>query len=88
MTLFFLVVGLEARRELDLGELRDRKRFLLPLVAGLLAMALPVLIYVAVNHGGPGAAGWGAAMSTDTALSLGLLSVVGRSCPNASGSSC
>ncbi len=81
MTLFFLVVGLEARRELDLGELRDRKRFLLPLVAGLLAMLIPVLLYAAVNHGGPGAGGWGAAMSTDTALSLGLLSVVGRVVP-------
>ena len=82
MTLFFLVVGLEARRELDLGELRDRKRFLLPLLAGLLAMVIPVLIYVAINHGGPGAGGWGAAMSTDTALSLGLVSVVGRVVPD------
>lgn len=81
MTLFFLVVGLEARRELDLGELRDRKRFLLPLLAGLLAMLIPVLLYLAVNSGGPGAAGWGAAMSTDTALSLGLLAVVGPVVP-------
>lgn len=81
MTLFFLVVGLEARRELDLGELRDRKRFLLPLLAGLLAMLIPVLLYLAVNGGGPGAAGWGAAMSTDTALSLGLLAVVGPVVP-------
>ena len=81
MTLFFLVVGLEARRELDLGELRDRKRFLLPLLAGLLAMVVPVLIYAAINVGGPGADGWGAAMSTDTALSLGLISVVGRIVP-------
>ncbi len=81
MTLFFLVVGLEARRELDLGELRDRKRFLLPLLAGLLAMAVPVLLYLAINSGGPGAAGWGAAMSTDTALSLGLLAVVGPVVP-------
>ena len=81
MTLFFLVVGLEARRELDLGELRDRKRFLLPLLAGLLAMLVPVLLYLAVNRGGPGAAGWGAAMSTDTALSLGLLAVVGPVVP-------
>ncbi|GAA3551517.1 Na+/H+ antiporter NhaA [Microlunatus spumicola] len=82
MTLFFLVVGLEARRELDLGELRDRKRFLLPLVAGLVAMLVPVLLYLAVNAGEPSAAGWGAAMSTDTALSLGLLSVVGRVVPD------
>jgi Na+/H+ antiporter NhaA len=82
MTLFFLVVGLEARRELDLGELRDRKRFVLPLVAGLLAMLLPVLVYLAVNGGGEGASGWGAAMSTDTALSLGLLSLLGSAVPD------
>ena len=77
MTLFFLVVGLEARREFDLGELRDRKRFVLPLLAGVLAMALPVTVYLAINHGGPGAGGWGVAMSTDTALALGFLSFVG-----------
>src|SRR4051794_38812564 len=63
MTLFFLVVGLEARREFDLGELRDRRRFVLPLAAGLVAMVVPVVIYLAVNRGGPGAGGWGVAMS-------------------------
>jgi Na+/H+ antiporter NhaA len=82
MTLFFLVVGLEARRELDLGELRDRRRFVLPLAAGLAAMAVPVLLFLAVNHGGPGAHGWGVAMSTDTALALGLLAVLGRDVPD------
>jgi Na+/H+ antiporter NhaA len=81
MTLFFLVVGLEARREFDLGELRDRRRFVLPLCAGLVAMAAPVAIYLAVNHGGRGAHGWGTAMSTDTALALGLLAVLGRDVP-------
>jgi Na+/H+ antiporter NhaA len=81
MTLFFLVVGLEARREFDLGELRDRRRFVLPLAAGTMAMVLPVLIYLAVNHGGSGAHGWGVAMSTDTALALGLLAVLGRDVP-------
>ncbi|MDP9219699.1 MAG: Na+/H+ antiporter NhaA [Actinomycetota bacterium] len=82
MTLFFLVVGLEARREFDLGELRDRRRFVLPLAAGLAAMLVPVLIYLAVNHGGSGAHGWGVAMSTDTALALGLLAVLGRDVPD------
>jgi Na+/H+ antiporter NhaA len=82
MTLFFLVVGLEARREFDLGDLRDRRRFLLPFAAGLAGMAIPVLIYLAVNHGGSGAHGWGAAMSTDTALALGLLALVGRGVPD------
>src|SRR6187399_616873 len=67
MTIFFLVVGLEARREFDLGELRERKRFLVPLVAGVLGMLLPVLLYLAVTHGTEAASGWGVAMSTDTA---------------------
>ncbi|BCJ28646.1 Na+/H+ antiporter NhaA [Actinocatenispora sera] len=82
MTLFFLVVGLEARREADLGELRDRRRFLLPLVAGVSGMALPVAIYLAANAGRAGAHGWGVAMSTDTALALGLFAVVGRGLPS------
>ncbi|HEY0692258.1 MAG TPA: Na+/H+ antiporter NhaA [Kribbella sp.] len=82
MTLFFLVVGLEARREFDLGELRDRSRFVLPCVAGLAGMLLPVLIYLAVNRGGDGARGWGVAMSTDTALALGLLALFGRRVPD------
>ncbi|MFF4597741.1 Na+/H+ antiporter NhaA [Amycolatopsis sp. NPDC001319] len=78
MTLFFLVVGLEARREFDLGDLRERRRLILPAVAGLAGMAVPVLIYLALNGGGPG---WGAAMSTDTALALGVFTVVGRGAP-------
>jgi len=81
MTLFFLVVGLEARRELDLGELRDRSRLVIPFAAGLLGMAIPVLIFVAVQAGGPGLRGWGVAMSTDTALALGLLTLLGRRLP-------
>lgn len=81
MTLFFLVVGLEARRELDLGELRDRRRLVIPFAAGLVGMAIPVLIFVLVNTGGPGLHGWGAAMSTDTALALGLLTLLGRRLP-------
>jgi Na+/H+ antiporter NhaA len=73
MTLFFLVVGLEARREFDMGAFRERRRITLPLVAAVGGMALPVLIYLAFNAGGPGADGWGAAMSTDTAFALGVL---------------
>jgi Na+/H+ antiporter NhaA len=82
MTLFFLVVGLEARREFDLGDLRDRRRFILPAAVGIMAMVVPIGIYLAINHGGPGAAGWGVAMSTDTALALGLLALVGRRVPD------
>jgi Na+/H+ antiporter NhaA len=82
MTLFFLVVGLEARREFDLGDLRDRTRFVVPFFAGLVGLVVPALIYLAVNHGGPGAHGWGVAMSTDTALALGLLALLGRDVPD------
>ena len=75
MTFFFLVVGLEAKRELDLGELRDRKRLALPVVAALGGMVVPIAIYLAFNAGGSGGDGWGAAMSTDTAFALGLLAL-------------
>ena len=76
MTFFFLVLGLEAKRELDLGQLRERRRITIPLIAALGGMALPVLIYLAFNAGGSGADGWGAAMSTDTAFALGVLALV------------
>jgi Na+/H+ antiporter NhaA len=76
MTFFFLVVGLEAKRELDTGALREWRRLAIPVFAALGGMTLPVLIYLAFNAGGPGAHGWGAAMSTDTAFALGLLALV------------
>jgi Na+/H+ antiporter NhaA len=76
MTLFFLVVGLEAKRELDLGELRERQRLAIPVMAGIGGMAGAAAIYVAINAGGEGAAGWGAAISTDTALALGALALL------------
>jgi Na+/H+ antiporter NhaA len=76
MTFFFLVVGLEAKRELDLGELRERSRLAIPVMAALGGMTVPVAIYLAFNLGGPGAHGWGAAMSTDTAFALGALALL------------
>jgi Na+/H+ antiporter NhaA len=76
MALFFFVVGLEARREFDLGELRERRRIALPVVAALGGMAVPVAIYLAFNAGHSSADGWGAAMSTDTAFALGVLALV------------
>ena len=81
MTLFFLVVGLEARREFDMGELRDRRRIPLPLLAGVCGMAVPVAIYLGVNAGRDSAHGWGAAMSTDTAFALGMLALLGSRFP-------
>ena len=77
MAIFFFVVGLEARREFDLGDLRDRHRVPLPAFAALWGMAVPVAIYLALNAGKSSADGWGVAMSTDTAFALGVLVLVG-----------
>jgi Na+/H+ antiporter NhaA len=79
MAFFFLVAGLEARREFDMGE---RPRLALPLVVGLGGMIVPIGIYLAINAGRPTAAGWGTAMSTDTAFALGMLALVGSGFPD------
>jgi Na+/H+ antiporter NhaA len=76
MTFFFLVVGLEAKRELDMGELRERRRVAIPVLAAIGGMTLPIAIYLALNAGAAGGHGWGAAMSTDTALALGALALI------------
>jgi Na+/H+ antiporter NhaA len=81
MAFFFLVIGVEARREFDLGELRDRRRLTLPVAASLGGMLVPIAIYLAINGGRASAGGWGAAMSTDTAFALGMLALVGRRFP-------
>ena len=82
MVFFFLVVGLEARREFDMGELRVRSRLTLPLIAGLGGMIVPIGIYLIANAGRPSQHGWGMAMSTDTAFALGALALVGRRLPD------
>ncbi len=82
MTFFFFVVGLEARREFDLGELRDRRRLVLPLIAGVGGMVVPIAIYLALNAGHASIGGWGTAMSTDTAFALGMLALVARRFPD------
>jgi Na+/H+ antiporter NhaA len=76
MTFFFLVVGLEAKRELDTGELRERRRIALSVVAAAGGITVPIGIFLVFNAGGEGAGDWGAAMSTDTAFALGLLALV------------
>jgi Na+/H+ antiporter NhaA len=76
MTFFFLVAGLEAKRELDLGELRERQRLTLPSIAAIGGIVTPIAIYLAFNSGTAAAHGWGAAMSTDTAFALGVLALL------------
>ncbi len=82
MAFFFLVAGLEARREFDMGELRQRRRLALPLVVALGGMVVPIAIYLAINFGRSSAPGWGAAMSTDTAFALGALALAGPGVPD------
>jgi Na+/H+ antiporter NhaA len=82
MALFFLVVGLEARREFDVGELRVRSRLALPVLVGLAGMAVPVALFLAVNAGRPSEHAWGMSMSTDTAFALGALALAGRRLPD------
>ena len=82
MAFFFLVAGLEARREFDLGEFRERRRLALPVVVAVGGMAVPVAIYLALNIGRSSASGWGTALSTDTAFALGALALVGPGVPD------
>lgn len=77
MALFFLAIGLEVRRDLSIGELTDRRRVILPLVAGTAGMVLPVLLYLLVNPSGEAARGWGVVLGSDTAFLLGALALVG-----------
>jgi Na+/H+ antiporter NhaA len=76
MAIFFLVVGLEAKRELDVGQLRERSRAAIPAVAAVGGVLTPIAIFLAFNGGGGSAHGWGVVMSTDTAFALGMLALV------------
>src|SRR5207302_5387939 len=81
MSLYFLVVGLEIKRELVAGELRDRRRAALPVVAAVGGMVVPALVYLAINAGGRGGPGWGVPMATDIAFALGVVALLGRRLP-------
>ena len=78
MTLFFFVVGLEVRRELDVGDLRERKRAVIPILAGIGGVVAPVSIFLCFNVGRSSSHGWGVTMPTDTAFALGMLALVAR----------
>ncbi len=81
MAFFFFIVGLEIRRELDMGELRERRRIAVPVIAAVGGMLLPALLYLLINAGGGGIRGWGMVMATDTALALGVLALAGGRAP-------
>jgi NhaA family Na+:H+ antiporter len=77
MAIFFFVVGLEIKRELVEGELRDPRRAALPAIAAVGGMVVPAALYLALNAGGRGGAGWGIPMATDIAMAVGVLSILG-----------
>jgi len=79
MVLFFFVIGLEVRRDLAIGELTDRRRVVLPLLAGFAGMLVPALLYLLIAPSGEASAGWGVVIGTDTAFLLGSLALVGPS---------
>jgi Na+/H+ antiporter NhaA len=76
MALFFFVVGLEIRRELDMGELRERRRVATSVMAAVGGMVVPAGLYLLVNAGEPSMGGWGIVMGTDTAFALAVLALV------------
>jgi len=82
MVIFFFVIGLEVKRELVLGELSDVRRATLPIVAALGGMLAPAGIYLALQHGQPGARGWGIPMATDIAFVVGCMALLGPRIPH------
>jgi NhaA family Na+:H+ antiporter len=78
MTVFFFVVGLEIRREMNGGELSDLRRAALPLTAALGGMLAPAALFTALNHGRASASGWGVPMATDIAFAVGMLALLGQ----------
>lgn len=78
MAIFFFIIGLEIKREILVGELSNIKVAILPIIAAIGGMALPALIYYAINFGDVGEAGWGIPMATDIAFAISALVLLGR----------
>lgn len=81
MGLFFMVVGLEIKREVIVGELANAKAALMPIIAAVGGMVVPALMFLVFNNGGPGAIGWGVPMATDIAFAVGVLVLLGSRIP-------
>ncbi|HTK06199.1 MAG TPA: Na+/H+ antiporter NhaA [Ktedonobacteraceae bacterium] len=81
MTLFFVLVGLEIKREVLVGELAHPRQALFPLVAACGGAVFPALIYMACTWGTPAFSGWGIPMATDIAFALGVLALLGKGLP-------
>jgi len=81
MALFFFVVGMEIKREMVSGDLRDPKAAALPILGAAGGMLVPALIYLAFNAGGEGSGGWGIPMATDIAFAVGIVSLLGSRVP-------
>lgn len=82
MSFFFLIVGLELKREILVGDLSDPRAAALPLIGALGGMLMPALIYTFFNYNTPGMSGWGIPMATDIAFAVGLLVLLGKRIPN------
>lgn len=81
MAIFFLVVGMEIKREIVFGELKSFKKTILPVSAAIGGMVVPAIIYALFNFNQPTIVGWGIPMATDIAFALGILSLVGKKAP-------
>jgi Na+:H+ antiporter, NhaA family len=82
MAIFFLAVGLEISRQVTVGELQSGRSLFVPALGAIGGLLLPAVLYLAFNHGGPGAHGWAIPISTDTAFVIGILALFGPRCPD------
>lgn len=81
MALFFLIIGLEIKREILVGELADLRQAVLPIAAAIGGMLIPAIIYLVINYGGDAQRGWAIPMATDIAFAVGILVILGKRIP-------